>query len=304
MPAPIVLFAFNRPGHLSQVLAALRADPLAEQSDITIFCDGPRGAKDVAQVQAVLDVARAADGFRSIDIRERIENAGLRTSITEGVSEIVEDRGRAIVLEDDIVVSPAFLTYLNRALDHYREVPKVWHVSGWNYPIAQDIGSDSFLWRGMNCWGWGTWADRWKHFRLDPAHILDTWTFRMVDRFTLDGAWPDFWNQIQRNANGEIRTWAIFWAATILENNGLCLNPRASLVNNIGMDGSGTNFKDGMSVPEQAISAITEIAFPSRVAEDRNALRHIKTHLLSQQRKPFKRRLKYRVRMALERGLL
>ena len=40
-PAPIALFAYNRPRHLARTVAALLRDPLAAASDLHVFCDGP-----------------------------------------------------------------------------------------------------------------------------------------------------------------------------------------------------------------------------------------------------------------------
>jgi len=56
---------------------------------------------------------------------------------------------------------------MNEALEFYEEEDKVWHISGWNYPIETDGLDDVFLWRAMNCWGWATWADRWQYFEKD-----------------------------------------------------------------------------------------------------------------------------------------
>jgi hypothetical protein len=92
----------------------------------------------------------------------------------------------------------------------------------------------------MNCWGWATWSDRWKHYERDPENLIRKFTKDEINRFNLGGAY-NFWGQAKANANGSLKTWAIFWYATIFKNRGLCLNPTQSLVQNIGHDGSGTN---------------------------------------------------------------
>ena len=63
----------------------------------------------------------------------------------------------------------------------------------------------------------------------------------MKNKFTLDGANYDFWKQIIYNKKNKINTWAIFWYATIFQNNGICLNPVISYTRNIGNDGTGEN---------------------------------------------------------------
>ena len=46
---------------------------------------------------------------------------------------------------------------------------------------------------------------------------------------------------IIENKENKINTWAIFWYATIFKQNGLCLNPTQTFVENIGHDGSGVH---------------------------------------------------------------
>jgi hypothetical protein len=127
---------------------------------------------------------------------------------------------------------------MNEALEFYRDAPKVWHISGWNYPIDPEGLPDTFLWRVMNCWGWATWADRWQYFEREPEKLVREFSKEEIRRFNLDGA-HNFWSQVKGNVEGRIRTWAIFWYARIFKNDGLCLNPSQSLVRNIGHDGSG-----------------------------------------------------------------
>lgn len=236
--APIVLFVFNRPSHTRQTLDALSANALADCSDLFVYADGARDAEELRQVEEVRDVVRCAQGFRSVTLIKRDGNVGLARNIIDGVTEVCARYGRAIVLEDDIVTSPHFLAFMNKALRAYEEEPRVWHVSGWNYPIDPTGLGDVFFWRAMNCWGWATWADRWAHFRRSPADLVARWDKTKIERFNLDGA-HDFWAQVEANLSGSMNTWAVFWYATIFERNGLCLNPARSLVSNIGHDGSG-----------------------------------------------------------------
>ena len=40
--APIALFGYKRPEHLTRTLKALRASPLARASELHVFSDGPK----------------------------------------------------------------------------------------------------------------------------------------------------------------------------------------------------------------------------------------------------------------------
>ena len=93
----------------------------------------------------------------------------------------------------------------------------------------------------MNCWGWGTWADRWEKFNDCSADHMDSFSPEDRKLFNCNGSY-DFFRQIIENHHGILDTWAIFWYATIFREEGLCLTPGRSLVNNTGRDGSGERF--------------------------------------------------------------
>jgi hypothetical protein len=236
---PIVLFVYNRPDHTHQTIAALQQNELASESELIIYSDAAKNPQAKEKVQEVRDYIKSIDGFKKITIIERDRNWGLANSIIDGVSTIINQYGKVIVLEDDLVTSPYFLKYMNDALEFYQHEPKVMHISGWNYPIDPSGLQDTFLWRVMNCWGWATWADRWQYFEKNPEKLISTWNKEKIKRFDLDMNNAGFWSQVIANHKGKINTWAIFWYASIFEKNGLCLNPTKSLVNNVGHDGSG-----------------------------------------------------------------
>ena len=274
MIAPIVLFVFARPDHTQRTINSLAANLLAKESDLIIYADAARNEVDLVNVNAVRGLIQTIKGFRSITIIERKSNYGLSKNIIEGVTEVCDRYGKAIVVEDDIVTSPYFLSYMNEALDKYKDAPDVWHISGWNYPLnVENIGS-SFFCRVMNCWGWAVWADRWKYFNKNPKELISTWNKSKIDQFNLNGT-NDFWQQVVKNHAGTLDTWAIFWYATIFEYEGLCLYPCQSFVWNIGNDGSGQNCtKNDLYSIDVLAERIPE--FPEVYEESQIALQGIK----------------------------
>lgn len=272
--SPIVLFAYARPDHTRRTLDALVANELAQDSELFIFIDGARDERDKDNVSAVRSIAESCNGFARVNVIQRPQNYGLARNIIEGVTEIIELYGRVIVVEDDIVTSPYFLKFMNHALNRYADFPKVWHVSGWNCPIDPDGLPDAFFWRGMNCWGWATWQDRWAQFDKDTNRLMTKWSRSDIRRFNLDGA-HNFWSQVVGNHSGWLNTWAIFWYATIFENDGLCLNPAKSLTQNIGFDGTGENC--GLSSALDGDLLATHMpAVSSAVVEQAEAVRRIR----------------------------
>ncbi|SFC32963.1 Glycosyl transferase family 2 [Flexibacter flexilis DSM 6793] len=242
--APIVLFVYGRPAHTRQTLEALFQNDLAKESVLYIFADGAKptaSAEQLEKVRQTREVIREKQWCGQVHIVESETNKGLAQNIIEGVTRIVNQYGKVIVLEDDIVTSDAFLAYMNNALTLYQDNEKVMHVSGYTYPIKADStpSSNFYFAKMMHCWGWATWSRAWKYYKKDAADISNKLLSRgQVREFDYDNS-GYLYSQVQFNLTGQLNTWAIFWHAAIFLNNGLCLNPRQSFVQNIGTDSSG-----------------------------------------------------------------
>lgn len=238
--SPIVLFVYNRISHTKQTIDALQKNKLANKSNLYIYSDGFKNENDKIEVLGVREYIKTVTGFKNVTIVQQPSNLGLAKSIVMGTTDIVNKYEKVIVLEDDIVTSPYFLNFMNDSLNFYEQESKVWHISGWNYPISNENLEDTFLYRTMNCWGWATWKDRWSNYEKNPQKLIESFSKEEIYKFNLDGA-INFWEQVEKNLNNQMNTWAIFWYTTIFKNEGLCLNPTQSFVENIGFDGTGTN---------------------------------------------------------------
>lgn len=275
MLAPIVLFVYNRPIHTQKTLYALSQNDLASESDLYIYSDAAKNINEEHNVSEVRKLIKSIKGFKSVTIIEAEKNLGLASSIIQGVTHICDRYGKIIVLEDDLVVSLKFLTFMNAALDKYALEKKIWHISGWNYPIDYQGLPHVFCWRAMNCWGWATWSDRWCYYTKKPNELFEKYhnNHLWIQYFNLDGGY-DFWSQVVDNIKGRRNTWAIFWFATIIEKNGLCLNPSKTYVSNIGLDGSGENCK-----PSNMYDAALNMDMPESwnvdIIENKEALNRI-----------------------------
>jgi hypothetical protein len=301
--APIALFVYNRLRHTQRTVEALLNNSLAKDSELIVFSDGPKDVEASVAVQQVRNYIKTVTGFKSVSLVERNQNEGLASNIVDGVTNVVNQYGKVIVMEDDIVTSPMYLNFMNQALDFFENEKKVWHVSGWNYPVGFNELGDAFLWRGMNCWGWATWADRWQYFEKNPKALINDWSAEERSRFDLDGS-GIFWNQIEANAKGKINTWAIFWYATIFQNQGLCLNPSISYVDNIGHDGTGEHCGVGNSHSVSFLNEQSDIALPTKISEDSHSVSEIKK-FSKNLKKPFVVRVVNKIgRTIMDRNLL
>ena len=241
--APIVLFVYNRPWHTEQTLNALMQNELADQSVLYIYCDGVKefcSLEDNRRVEQVRDVVRKKKWCKEVQIIYRNSNLGLADNIVRGVTEVINKHGRIIVLEDDIVTSPGFLKFMNDALTFYENEEKVMHISGYMFPIKEKL-PQTFFYNATSCWGWATWKNNWKKFNSNASELYTELLERNdLQRFDLDGNFG-FLKQLKDNKEGNLKTWAIKWHTSVFLNDGLCLHPNTSFVDNIGHDGTGEN---------------------------------------------------------------
>jgi len=278
-PAPIALFCYKRPEHLARTLESLRVNPLARASQLHVFSDGPKHSADRSAVEQVRALIRNIKGFAEVLVHERVGNLGLAQSVIEGVTELSRTYGRVIVLEDDLVVAPTFLTFMNQALQRYQDEPKIMQVSGYMFPVAhsESVGS-TFLCRVPASWGWGTWERAWKSLDLDSAKLLVLLQQEGKQyEFNVKGVYP-YIEHLKLQAEGKLDVWGVRWYASMFVRGGLCLYPGQSMVQNIGMDGSG--FHCGIShLFDVQLSAHDAWQFPDRIEESELALDSIRGFL-------------------------
>ena len=238
--APIALFTYKRLTHTKRTIASLLNNYLASQSDLIIFSDAPKNETDIEAVKEVRDFLEKIDGFHSVLIIYRENNLGLANSIIGGVTEILQQYDRVIVLEDDMVTSPYFLTYMNESLEIYSNDDRVISIHGYVYPVKNKLPKTFFL-RGADCWGWATWQRGWKCFNPNGQYLLDELQkLDMTNEFDFNGTYG-YTQMLKDQIAGKNDSWAIRWYASAFLEDKLTLYPRHSLVHNIGNDSSGTH---------------------------------------------------------------
>lgn len=237
--APIAVFTYNRPVHTERLFESLHDNPVFQESPVYVYCDGPKYSDHADSVEATREVVRrkAPPAARII---ERNENFGLAKSIITGVTELCEEYGRVIVLEDDLVLSPHALEFLNQGLERYADDERVMHISAYMYPVRTRFPSAQFY-REATCWGWATWARAWKYFDPDAGRLVDEIDEQgRRSEFNIDDSMY-FYQMLCRQRDGTIDSWAIRWYASMFRAGGLALHPPYSLVQNLGFDGSGVH---------------------------------------------------------------
>jgi len=238
--APIAVFAYDRPDHLRRCIEALKQNALAADSDLFVFSDAAGDPARAPRVGQVRDDIRTIGGFKTVTVIEQPVNLGLATSVISGVTRLTRDFGKVIVVEDDLVVSPFFLQFMNDGLDVYADDDRVAAVQGYMFPVGQALPETFFL-RDPGCWGWATWKRAWDLFEIDGRKLRSEIKRRGLRKsFDYDGQY-DYSGMLGDQIAGRNSSWAVRWYASVFLGDRLTLHPGRSLVRNIGQDGSGTH---------------------------------------------------------------
>lgn len=244
--APIVLFTYNRPWHTERTLQALSENKFASESDLYIYCDGPKATaseEQLANVAKVRELVRSRQWCKNVTVIEAEKNKGLANSVIGGVSDVVDKYGRVIVLEDDLVTSRWFLKYMNEALEYYENRPGVMSISANRPPldkmeIPADYEYDVFACLRSYSTGWATWKDRWDRVDWSLDYLEEFLKHpEQVQAFNRCG--DDMTDMLIDQRDGRIDSWAVRFGFAHFKEHCVAILPCIPYVDNIGFDGTG-----------------------------------------------------------------
>lgn len=239
--APIVLFTYNRLDETKKTVRALQSNYLAHKSDLYIFSDGPKNSLMKSKVNSVRNYLYTIEGFNSVTVSKSDVNKGLANSIISGVSQIIKEHGKIIIVEDDLITSPNFLDFMNQALNFYENDPNILSISGYTLDLPSLPGyKDYYFGYRASSWGWGTWKGYWekvdwkvssyKDFMKDP---------KKKKEFKRGGS--DMVKMLKRQQEGLNDSWAIRFCFHQFKENLKTVFPTTSKVKSIGFSEEATH---------------------------------------------------------------
>jgi hypothetical protein len=236
--APIVLFTYCRADHTRIAVESLLNNKEAAESDLYIFSDGPKTEEKRKGVEENRTYIHTITGFKSIHIIEREKNWGLANSLIAGITEIINQYGRIIVVEDDLILSPYFLQFMNEALEKYKDDDRVGTISAFVPQIKEELPNTFFL-KYYMCWGWATWKRSWDMLELNPKPLLRKLRFKKK-KFDVGGGVGNYGNLYCQKV-GLVDSWYVRFYASLFLKDKLSLYPGLALAANNGLDGTGTH---------------------------------------------------------------
>lgn len=235
--APIVIFTYRR--RIDKTIQSLLNNDLSKNHELFIFSDGFKTDIDRQDVIEVRKSLQTITGFKSIKIIKSKTNKGLANSIIDGVTQILEKYKNVIVIEDDLIVSNDFLTYMNGTLNFYEDEKSIWSISGYgpNLPCLNEYTEDLYLSVRASSWGWATWKDRWDTIDWEVKEFNRLAQNKQLQN-SFDRGGNDMFKMLELQMLHKIDSWAIRWCFNQFQQNKYTVYPKKSKVIN---DGFGDN---------------------------------------------------------------
>ncbi|MEM7790639.1 MAG: nucleotide-diphospho-sugar transferase [Verrucomicrobiota bacterium] len=260
MDTALLLIHFNRPDVTRRQVDALRS---IAPKRVWVLCDAPRPDragedKKVDEVRSILDTLPWDCKAKYLC---RKQNLGVRENISSGISWFLEEAGEGIILEDDCIPSASFFDYCSEMLKRYRNEERVFSVSGYT-GIASDLPIEtSYCFSNyFSCWGWATWDRAWKFYDPEMFGFKDKVVWRSICNRVHPGLRQRlYWNMIfNRVVNNRADSWAYRFLLSMWRHQGLSINPKRNLIDNIGFLDQAEN-TTGM---KERITPNFELEFP------------------------------------------
>ena len=274
--APLLLFTYKKLDTLKETVSAIQKNHLAKDTTVYIFSDGAKHDRDLAAVNEVRKFIHSIDGFREIFIIESPVNKGLANSIIAGVTKIINEFGKVIVVEDDLRLTPNFLTFMNDSLNFYENDSRVFSVSGFIFsmPVSHDYQYDIFFTKRHCSWGWAMWKDRWNEIDWNVQDFPE-FIHSVNQQKSFNKLGSDLTHSLIRQQKGEINSWAIRCNYHQFKKQSYTVYPVKSKVDNIGFGEAATHTVQRFNKYKTTLESQPkfQFKFPDEVFEDQNLLK-------------------------------
>ena len=256
---PVAFIIFNRPDTTAQVFEQIRQ---AKPKKLYLISDAPREGRedDVEKVKQTREyVEQNIDWDCEVHKDYAEKNLGCKVRVYTGITWVLSQEDRTIILEDDVVPTQQFFRYCQDMLEYYKNNPRVMMVSGTNLQKGVPVKGQCTFSCFSSIWGWATWKRAWDLY--DPE--VKDWP--EVDksgqlRCVQSGFSYLF---LKRNVNsvytGKKDTWDIQWDYCRHKNRGLGVVPKENMINNIGFDRADATHTTGGSEEDFSVG---EMDFP------------------------------------------
>lgn len=263
--SPVILTVYNRPEHFRTCVTSLQANQGANQTTLYISSDGPKSPKDVGEVEKVRQVIQEISGFKEIVVFAPSENTQGKIK-AQVVAEVKARHAAYIFAEDDIFFAPDFLTFVNSGLRAFAGNQEILAVCGYLYPDFPVATQSQLYLKCFTAWGYGTWSDR-AAFSERQAEVAREIFSNKTLFHTASKHLPHTIRLSREILRGNLVAGDITACNRLFIEEKFCIFPPATLVKNMGFDGSGEHCKQDLTYSRQKITTESVLLDPEKPVE-------------------------------------
>lgn len=237
---PVLYITFARPEYASQSFAAIKK---AQPKKLYFYSNKARTDRpdEVARNEEVRSYVKQIDWDCEVKTWFREDYVDVYTSLWGAIDWLFDNEEKGIIIEEDVVASLTFYSFVDQIIDKYKDDPKAWMISGNNCTPQYNPGNLSY-WgtRYTHIFGWASWASRWKN--IDRK--MTGWPQLKVSK-----EYKKYWNnnmaallqklyydRVYRNYE-HYNPWDFVFSYNMVKNNSYCIVPSFNLVADVGVSG-------------------------------------------------------------------
>ena len=238
----IGVFCYKRASKLKASMEALLENPECKNLEVVFFSDGFKGEHDKQGVLETRDYINSLSGFKRIHKHFREKNYATGLNFETGLKFLCDNYKQFIIVEDDLVVTSNYVSYLLQALDFYRNEESVFCVTGFCFPLhLNDYKYDTIVYKRFCSYGWASWSDRVKDVMWSKAELTELINYKPQFKQTLNHEGMDLFRMLKKQIDGTISTWDIQMQVHVARHQMKVIYPIISKAKNIGFDNESTN---------------------------------------------------------------
>lgn len=281
--APVLIPTLNRYEHFKRCLESLEKCTGADKTEVYIGLDYPPSEKYIdgwRKIDQYLKYKEENSSFGKLIVERRTHNYGIckeNGNLETMIRDISDRYDRYIVSEDDNEFSPCFLDFMSKALEKYKDNPKVYSVCGYTQPKYQVKGKDVIFIYDNSAWGFGRWLNR----EVPDMKYVVTELHSIKSVVKLWIRYPALLNEILSMVNKKARYGDAMYSMQCVCEETYQVRPAISLVRNTGDDGSGQHTGISGKFSKQEISAESNFSLVTdEVCRTIEADRAVRTNMM------------------------
>ena len=238
--SPVVFIIYNRP---EKTKAAFEAIKNYQPEQLYLIADGTKNSDDLKRVVETRNIVSEINWECKVTRLYADENLGCALRVVTGLNEVFETCDKAIIIEDDIIVSPAFFDFCTTMLHHFQDDDKIMTINGTNSWINfKEKECDAFLSNSLSVWGWATWKRSWKKYQFKPTFDEQTVQNQLKTYFNNPFREALILHSFRHKLFERTNDWGFQLALAMYTSNAYALTPSENYIQNIGFGQEGTHF--------------------------------------------------------------